>query len=174
MNDHVAHDAEPVAPWSDAEARHDERGVATDDPNLRLGRVLAQLESAAKSIRDGVRAASPPGPLRQPLDSDEHEGHWLTRPQVKDAIDAAATIEAIVRRLYVRMDPRCQGTLGDRPSWMGVDQFDPCRCVLPRDHDGAHACEHTLADRPTSAPPATVGCSSPSDGPAEGGVGHGR
>lgn len=31
------------------------------------------------------------------------------------------------------------------PSWMGEDQADPCRCDLPKGHDGEHACEHTRA-----------------------------
>lgn len=39
-------------------------------------------------------------------------------------------------------DPRCNGNVGRRPDWMGVDQYDPCRCTLPNGHAGAHTCEH--------------------------------
>lgn len=42
-------------------------------------------------------------------------------------------------------DPRCTVDVGSRPGWMSPDQYDPCRCTLPKDHDGAHACAHTLA-----------------------------
>jgi hypothetical protein len=42
-------------------------------------------------------------------------------------------------------DPRCTVDVGSRPSWMSPDQYDPCRCTLPRGHEGAHACEHTIA-----------------------------
>jgi hypothetical protein len=128
--------------------------VAEDDARLRLGQVLVGLSAGARAIRDAVAVASPPGSPRQALDEEEHVGHWLTRPQVKAAIDAAAEVEAIVRRLRVRMDPRCKGTLGERPSWMSPDQFDPCRCTLPRGHDGDHECEHLQA-RPQEAGDAT-------------------
>jgi hypothetical protein len=57
-----------------------------------------------------------------------------------------STINAVLDALNEMLDPRCRGTLGDRPSWMSPDQFDPCRCTLPRDHEGAHACEHTEAE----------------------------
>jgi hypothetical protein len=111
--------------------------VREDDSLVRLGRVLAELEAGAKAIRRGVRAGSPPGALRQPLDEDEHDGHWLTRRQVMDAINAASEVESIIRRLYVRMDPRCKGELGFD------DGRGRCRCVLPRDHEGRdHACDH--------------------------------
>lgn len=82
--------------------------------------------------------------LRQPLEPEvEHDGLWLTRRQVMDAINAASTVEQVMARLYVRMDPRCQGKLGDRPSYLSPDQWDACRCIRPRDHDGEHECEHT-------------------------------
>jgi hypothetical protein len=129
-------------------ARAEEVAIREDDPLVRLGRTLSGLEAGAKAIRAAVAQASPPGPLRQPLDLIEHEGHWLSRPQVMAAINAASDIEQIVRRLYVRMDPRCKGTLGQRPSWMSPDQYDPCRCTLPRDHEGDHACEHTAVSSP--------------------------
>ena len=41
---------------------------------------------------------------------------------------------------------RCIDTLGSRPSWMGVDQYDPCRCKLPNGHDGDHLCSHDAAE----------------------------
>lgn len=31
---------------------------------------------------------------------------------------------------------------GTVPSWAGEDQIDPCRCILPRGHDGPCQCEH--------------------------------
>lgn len=45
-----------------------------------------------------------------------------------------------------RLDPRCRGKLGSRPSWMSPDQYDPCRCDQPKGHDGPHQCQHTRAD----------------------------
>lgn len=109
---------------------------------FRLAILLTSLEDAAKTIRRGVAQASPRGPLRPPLDLLEHEHHWLTRPQIKRAIDAASEIETVVRELRVRMDPRCQRTIGSRPSWMSPDQYDPCRCRLGRSHEGDCWCEH--------------------------------
>ncbi len=37
---------------------------------------------------------------------------------------------------------RCDKPVGSRPSWMGVDQYDPCRCMLARGHLGGCVCEH--------------------------------
>lgn len=37
---------------------------------------------------------------------------------------------------------KCSGTVGRRPYWMGVDQWDPCLCVLRLNHDGKCRCEH--------------------------------
>lgn len=42
-------------------------------------------------------------------------------------------------------DPCCTYTF-PLPSWMGEDQDDPCRCDLPKGHDGKHACEHTRSN----------------------------
>lgn len=42
-------------------------------------------------------------------------------------------------------DSRCTHDLGRRPSWMSPDQYDPCRCLLPKGHDGEHECSHTRA-----------------------------
>lgn len=47
---------------------------------------------------------------------------------------------------FAFLDGRCDGTLGGRPSWMSPDQYDPCRCDLPRGHEGPHECEHSRAD----------------------------
>lgn len=41
---------------------------------------------------------------------------------------------------------KCAGTVGRRPEWMGVDQWDPCACVLPAGHDGDCACRHDLGE----------------------------
>lgn len=110
-----------------------------DDVNLRLGRVLSGLSAGARSIREAVKHASPPGPMRQALDTEEHEGHWLTRQQVYDAIGAASTIEAILREIEARMDPRCKGSV--KGSY-GPPDGEYCRCDLPRGHDGDHECQH--------------------------------
>lgn len=37
---------------------------------------------------------------------------------------------------------RCLADVGRRPGWMGVDQYDPCPCLLRKDHDGPHECRH--------------------------------
>jgi hypothetical protein len=43
---------------------------------------------------------------------------------------------------------RCEGTLGEKPTWMSWGQYDPCRCRLAAGHepveggDGGHWCEH--------------------------------
>ena len=123
----------------------DQLAILPDDDPLRLGKVLSELQVATAAIRRAMQVASPPGPMRQPLDLEEHDGHWLTRPQIKTLGDAAMDIEAILRRLQVRMDPRCKATLGERPGWMSPDQYEACRCTLPRDHEGEHACEHVPA-----------------------------
>ncbi len=73
----------------------------TDD--VRLGAVLAGLTLASRVIRDAVRQASPPTTLRQSMDGEEHAGHWLTRSQVYDAVQAAAEIERIHRALAERV-----------------------------------------------------------------------
>jgi hypothetical protein len=31
---------------------------------------------------------------------------------------------------------------------MGVDQYDPCPCLLVLDHDGEHQCKHDLVPAP--------------------------
>lgn len=41
----------------------------------------------------------------------------------------------------------CRKAVGTRPSWMGQDQYASCRCVLPLDHKGDCACEHTKENR---------------------------
>lgn len=38
---------------------------------------------------------------------------------------------------------RCEGTLGEKPSWMSWGQYGPCRCLLTEGHGGEHECEHT-------------------------------
>lgn len=59
-------------------------------------------------------------------------------------------LAAETRRLLDAATPgvpeRCIDTLGSRPSWMGVDQYDPCRCKLPNGHDGDHLCSHDAAE----------------------------
>lgn len=41
----------------------------------------------------------------------------------------------------------CIGTVGTRPSWMGIDQYDgPCPCILDAGHDGICVCDHTKPD----------------------------
>lgn len=38
---------------------------------------------------------------------------------------------------------KCGKDVGSRPEWMGVDQYDPCPCLLDLGHDGGCACDHT-------------------------------
>lgn len=117
---------------------------SADDPAYRLGHVLASLKVARDALVTARKHASPSGPLKQPLEPEvEHEGHWLTRKQVYDVTGMVSDLTVLTERVEARMDPRCKGTLGDRPGWMSPDQFDPCRCLLPRNHDGDHECEHT-------------------------------
>lgn len=43
--------------------------------------------------------------------------------------------------------PTCEGRVGSKPYWMGVDQWDGgCRCLLEPNHDGKCLCEHDLDD----------------------------
>lgn len=72
--------------------------------DVRLGAVLAGLTLASRVIRDTVKQASAPTAMRQSLDGDEHEGHWLTRKQVYDAVQAAAELERIWREVSLRVD----------------------------------------------------------------------
>lgn len=53
----------------------------------------------------------------------------------------------------------CNAPVGSRPFWMGPDQYDQCRCILPAGHepvtgdstDSGHACDHsTVEQRATS------------------------
>jgi hypothetical protein len=56
-------------------------------------------------------------------------------------------------------DPRCRAELGRRPEWMGVDQWDPCRCRLDAGHEpveggeDGHWCEHLDVPDPRLAAP---------------------
>ena len=38
--------------------------------------------------------------------------------------------------------PPCPLPVGDRPYWMSADQWDPCACILLKDHDGPCKCSH--------------------------------
>ena len=40
----------------------------------------------------------------------------------------------------------CNKRVGSRPFWMGVDQYDPCYCLLPAGHKDDCKCEHTIKD----------------------------
>lgn len=43
----------------------------------------------------------------------------------------------------VKVGVACGAEVGRRPEWMGVDQYDPCPCVLDKGHDGQpHECCH--------------------------------
>lgn len=42
---------------------------------------------------------------------------------------------------------KCPGTLGDKPFWMSWDQYDPCSCVLEKDHEGDHVCKHGISEK---------------------------
>lgn len=41
--------------------------------------------------------------------------------------------------------PKCNKRVNSRPWWMGVDQFDPCFCVLDKNHEGLCICSHGLS-----------------------------
>lgn len=61
----------------------------------------------------------------------------LTRPIVDDA-----TRQEVEDMVLGALPSRCPATLGKRPTWVGVDQYDPCSCRLPNGHDGDHECSH--------------------------------
>ena len=42
--------------------------------------------------------------------------------------------------------PPCPLPVGDRPYWMSADQWDPCACILLKDHDGPCKCSHTAKE----------------------------
>lgn len=60
--------------------------------------------------------------------------------------DLADRARALLDAATPETPERCIDTLGSRPSWMGVDQYDPCRCKLPNGHDGDHLCSHDAAE----------------------------
>lgn len=39
-------------------------------------------------------------------------------------------------------EPACGLDVGQRPYWMGIDQYDPCPCVRKRGHLLEHECVH--------------------------------
>ena len=42
-------------------------------------------------------------------------------------------------------EEQCGKAVGTRPWWMGVDQYVPCPCILPKGHEGwEHKCIHTI------------------------------
>jgi hypothetical protein len=70
----------------------------------------------------------------------------VSDPTFSDIDAARAVLAALGEATEPEPKPpptRCEGTLGSRPWWMGVDQYDPCRCDLPFGHDGEHQCKHT-------------------------------
>lgn len=79
----------------------------TDD--VRLGAVLAGLRLGVSLIRDAVKLARPPTIMRQPLDGDEHDGHWLTREQTYDAATAASEVNRVLREVETRVALRSGG-----------------------------------------------------------------
>ena len=40
----------------------------------------------------------------------------------------------------------CPLPVGDRPYWMSEYQWDPCACILLKDHDGPCECSHTTKE----------------------------
>jgi hypothetical protein len=97
--------------------------MLTDD--VRLGAVVTGLTLASKTIRQAVEQASPRTRLRQPLDGEEHRGHWLTRKQVYDAAHAAAEVERILRELSQRV------SVLSRPAPSRESQQDTGRALIP-------------------------------------------
>jgi hypothetical protein len=65
--------------------------------------------------------------------------------------DHATQDEAVAAVIAGRADTRCAGDASTRPYWMGVDQYDPCRCDLAAGHSGVHGCEHTRAKAEAAA-----------------------
>ena len=49
--------------------------------------------------------------------------------------------------------PPCPLPVGDRPYWMSADQWDPCACILLKDHDGPCECSHTEKGNRWTSPP---------------------
>lgn len=41
---------------------------------------------------------------------------------------------------------KCKQPMGTKPWWMGVDQYDPCPCVLPSNHTEDHECKHGVKE----------------------------
>lgn len=78
---------------------------------------------------------------------------WVpVHPAINAALNAAgfrvvpivddATLQEVEDMVLGTLPSRCPATLGKRPTWMGVDQYDPCSCRLPNGHDGDHECAH--------------------------------
>ena len=42
--------------------------------------------------------------------------------------------------------PPCPLPVGDKPYWMSADQWDPCSCILLKNHDGPCECSHTAKE----------------------------
>lgn len=61
-------------------------------------------------------------------------------------LDAQLAMDAIgftpVKLTWEEVDHRCRHDLSRRPEWMGVDQYDPCRCIHDVGHEGPHECKH--------------------------------
>ena len=63
------------------------------------------------------------------------------------SLDALAADGYRVLKAELKPKPtHCPGTVGSRPYWMGVDQYDPCPCILPPGHEGKHACAHDVPE----------------------------
>lgn len=95
--------------------------------------------------------------LQAELDAARDAVRWLMEDSTNDELasldndDVPVVLrEAMGREIQRRYDlgmprpapKRCEGTLGTRAYWMGVDQYDPCQCRLDNGHEGPHWCEH--------------------------------
>lgn len=92
---------------------------------------------------DDVLAPADRGPFMAAGCSEVADAHLIA-----NAPAWLASLLAEVKRFRapVTAPARCGVDLGTKPYWMGVDQYDPCPCLLPNGHDGAHVCEHTNMD----------------------------
>lgn len=78
-------------------------------------------------------------------------GVELTEDTVTDLSTLLAMASAHERRYH--RPALCGLPVGSKPSWMGVDQYDPCKCILPTDHEPPCKCSHQVRDSPTLRPP---------------------
>lgn len=84
---------------------------------------------------------SQPEPFEVPVSQSILDALTAAGFQVVPIVDDA-TRQEVEDMVLGALPSRCPATLGKRPTWVGVDQYDPCSCRLPNGHDGDHKCSH--------------------------------